>query len=154
MLVVTHRTPASPDAVWAVLADGWRYADWVVGAKRIRHVDDTWPAVGSRFHHQVGVGPVDIKDSSVSEAMDEGHAMSLRVKAFPAGAARVRIVLNETQDGGCEIKMEEHPIEGFAKSWDNPVQRAALWLRNKESLRRLGRLALSSQPRAGSGSGS
>lgn len=141
MIVVTHRTSAPPEAVWDVLANGWRYADWVVGAKKIRAVDPEWPAVGSRFHHQVGVGPIDVKDCSVSEAVDEGHAISLRVKAFPAGAARVRIILNQREDGGTEIKMEEHPIEGFARRWDNPVQGAALWVRNKEALRRLGRLA-------------
>ena len=141
MTVVRRRTSAPPDAVYAVLADGWRYADWVVGAKTIREVDDTWPAVGSRFHHKVGVGPVELRDSSVCEAVDPGHALSLRVKAFPAGAARVRIVLEPTGDGGTEIIMEEHPLEGFARRFDNPVQRAALRVRNIESLRRLARLA-------------
>jgi uncharacterized protein YndB with AHSA1/START domain len=141
MVIVTRRTSAPPDAVWAVLANGWRYADWVVGAKTIRAVDDDWPAVGTRFHHRVGVGPVDIADSSVSEAVDDGHALSLRVKAFPAGAARVRIILSPCEDGGTEIKMEEHPIEGFARRWDNPVQGAVLRLRNKEALRRLARIA-------------
>jgi len=141
MTTVTHRTSAPAEAVWAVLADGWRYADWVVGAKRIRGVDESWPEPGSRFHHQVGVGPVDIKDSSVSEAVDEGHALSLRVKAFPAGSARVRIILTPLEDGGTEIKMEEHPLEGFARRFDNPLQRAALWARNVESLRRLARIA-------------
>jgi uncharacterized protein YndB with AHSA1/START domain len=141
MTTVTHRTAASPDDVWAVLADGWRYADWVVGAKRIRAVDPEWPQPGSRFHHQVGVGPVDIKDSSVSEAIEENHAISLRVKAFPAGAARVRIILKPTEDGGTEILLQEQPIEGFARRFDNPVQQGALWLRNIESLRRLARIA-------------
>jgi hypothetical protein len=141
MTVVTHQTTASREAVWRVLADGYRYADWVVGAKRIRAADRGWPAPGSRFHHKVGVGPVEIKDSSVSEAMDEGRSLSLRVKAFPAGAARVRIILGETEDGGTSIKMEEHPIDGFARRFDNPLQQAALWLRNVESLRRLARLA-------------
>jgi uncharacterized protein YndB with AHSA1/START domain len=141
MVIVTQRTSATPRAVWAVLADGWRYADWVVGAKAIRAVDDGWPAPGTRFHHRVGVGPLDIADSSVSEAVDDGHAISLRVKAFPAGAARVRIVLHPCEDGGTEIKMEEHPIEGFARRFDNPVQGAVLRLRNKEALRRLARIA-------------
>lgn len=141
MTVVRRRTAAPPDAVFAVLADGWRYADWVVGAKTIRHVDDAWPAVGSRFHHKVGVGPLEIRDSSVCEAIDPGHAISLRVKAFPAGSARVRIVLEPTEDGGTEIVMEERPLEGFARRFDNPLQRAALRLRNVESLRRLAREA-------------
>lgn len=141
MTTVTRRTAAPPEAVWRVLADGWRYADWVVGAKTIRSVDDSWPAAGSRFHHKVGVGPVEIEDSSVSEAADDGHALSMRVKAFPAGAARVRIILKSAGDGGTEILMEERPIEGFAHRFDNPVQRGLLWVRNVESLRRLARLA-------------
>jgi uncharacterized protein YndB with AHSA1/START domain len=139
--VVRRRTTASPEVVFAVLADGWRYADWVVGAKTIRHVDDAWPAVGSRFHHKVGVGPVEIRDSSVCEAVETDHAISLRVKAFPAGSARVRIVLEARDDGGTEIVLEEHPLEGFARRFDNPLQRAALRVRNMESLRRLARLA-------------
>ena len=141
MTVVRRRTTAPPDAVFAVLADGWRYADWVVGAKTIRHVDDAWPAVGSRFHHEVGVGPVEIRDSSVCEALGPGHAISLRARAFPAGSARVRIVLEAAGDGGTEIVLAEHPLEGFARRFDNPLQRAALRLRNVESLRRLARLA-------------
>ena len=149
MNVVRRRTSAPPEAVFAVLADGWRYADWVVGAKTIRHVDDAWPAVGSRFHHKVGVGPVEIRDSSVSEAVEPDRALSLRVKAFPAGSARVRIVLEPTDDGGTEIIMEEHPLEGFARRFDNPLQRAALRARNVESLRRLARLAEKGVRRSG-----
>ena len=30
---------AAPDAVWAVLADGWLYPTWVVGTVKIRDVD-------------------------------------------------------------------------------------------------------------------
>jgi len=141
MTVVRRRTAAAPDAVFAVLGDGWRYADWVVGAKRIRAVDDGWPAPGTRFHHKVGVGPVEIKDSSVCEAVEPGRSIELRVKAWPAGVAHVELVLEPTADGGTEIVMEEHPVEGFARTFDNPLQRAALKIRNVESLRRLARIA-------------
>ena len=47
---------APPDQVWAVLADGWLYPLWVVGASRMRDVDDHWPAPGARLHHSVGAG--------------------------------------------------------------------------------------------------
>jgi hypothetical protein len=30
----------TPDRIFAVLADGWTYASWVVGAAHIRDVDD------------------------------------------------------------------------------------------------------------------
>ena len=158
MVVVKHPTSASIDDVFAVLADGWRYADWVVGAKRIRAVDDSWPSPGSRFHHKVGVGAAEIRDCSVCEAVDPPHAISLRVKAFPVGAARVRIVLSTRDDGRTELLLEEHPIEGYARRFDNPIQRQLLKWRNVESLRRLARLAeqrVSRPPlRGGSASGS
>ncbi|MGO4431634.1 SRPBCC family protein, partial [Streptomyces sp. MCAF7] len=38
----------SPEAVWAVLADGTRYGDWVVGTSRTHPTAGTWPRTGSR----------------------------------------------------------------------------------------------------------
>src|ERR1700712_4181413 len=53
--VITRRVRASTDAVWSVLADGWMYATWVVGASRIRAVEPQWPRQGARIHHSFGV---------------------------------------------------------------------------------------------------
>ena len=53
---------ATPADVFAVLADGWLYPSWVVGASRVRGVDGTWPQPGSRIHHSVGVWPLLIDD--------------------------------------------------------------------------------------------
>ena len=50
--------------VWKVIADGWLYSGWVVGATRIRAVDAHWPEAGSRLHHSVGVWPLVIDDTS------------------------------------------------------------------------------------------
>ena len=36
----------SPEDVFAVLADGWLFPTWVVGASRMRDVDAAWPEVG------------------------------------------------------------------------------------------------------------
>lgn len=54
---VTRVVKAPIDAVWAVLADGWSYPVWVVGASRVRDVDAGWPAVGTRIHHAFGPWP-------------------------------------------------------------------------------------------------
>ena len=43
MAEVSLNVEAPVDAVWAVLADGWSYAGWVVGASHIRDVDTGWP---------------------------------------------------------------------------------------------------------------
>src|SRR3982751_3295640 len=107
MPVVNHHTSAPPDAVFAVLADGERYADWVVGAKKIRSVDSTWPEPGATFRHTVGVGPLEIKDSSTVQAVEPGRSITLKVRARPAGTARVDIILDRADDGGTDIRMEE-----------------------------------------------
>ena len=51
-----RRTTASPDDVWAVLADGWSYPLWVVGASRMRAVSADWPQPGAKLHRDDGFG--------------------------------------------------------------------------------------------------
>ena len=128
-----------PEDVFAVLAEGRRYADWVVGAKRVRAVDDSWPEPGSRFHHEVGVGPLTIKDSSMVVSMDPPRQVVLEVRAFPAGKARVTLTIS-SQDGGSEVLMEEVPTGGPAKTIDSWPLRRLTMLRNVESLKRLRRV--------------
>ena len=57
MSVNTRVINATPAQVWEVLSDGWLYPLWVVGATRMRDVDDTWPLTGAKLHHSVGVWP-------------------------------------------------------------------------------------------------
>jgi uncharacterized protein YndB with AHSA1/START domain len=139
--VVVHHSSAAPPEVFAVLADGCRYADWVVGAKKIRSVDERWPEPGAEFRHKVGVGPLEIKDTSTVESVQPDRSLTLKVRARPAGVARVHIALTPTNDGGTDITMDEVPIEGIAKAIDNPLQRALLKGRNIEALRRLATIA-------------
>ena len=128
-----------PGAVFAVLVDGWRYADWVVGAKRVRAVDDAWPAPGSQFHHEVGAGPLTLKDSSKLLAQDPPRQVVLEVRAWPAGKARVTITVSP-REGGSEVLLEEVPTDGLAKSVDSWPLRRLTMLRNVESLKRLRRI--------------
>src|SRR5205823_1407725 len=64
MSVTRRQVAASPEQVFAVLADGWLYASWVVGAARIRDVDDGWPSPGTKIHHSIGAWPVFLHDTS------------------------------------------------------------------------------------------
>ncbi len=138
-MAVTRRTLSQPAAaVYALLADGHRYAEWVVGAKRIRRVDPGWPEVGSRFHHTIGVGPLATNDETEVLAFAEGGDVVLKARGWPAGAARVTITA-EDAPGGCEVVMDEVPIEGPAKTLHNPVLDGLIHLRNVESLRRMER---------------
>ena len=54
----------SPEDVFAVLADGWLFPTWVVGASRMRKVEEAWPQVGSRLHHSFGVWPALLNDET------------------------------------------------------------------------------------------
>ncbi|HET7761097.1 MAG TPA: SRPBCC family protein, partial [Phycicoccus sp.] len=64
-MTVTTRTMNAPAArVWNVLADGWLYPVWVVGATRMREVESSWPAPGAQLHHSFGVWPAMISDST------------------------------------------------------------------------------------------
>lgn len=141
MSVTSRHFEQPPEAVFAVLSDPWRFADWVVGAKRIRAVDDTWPAIGSRFHHRFGVGPFTIDDSTVLEQYEPPNLMVLRARARPTGVARVELRLVRTRDGGTDVEMQERPISGFARRIDNPALQALVVARNQRSLKRLEKLA-------------
>ena len=66
--MVRRETSASRQRVWAVIADGWTYSQWVVGNSRMRAVDPNWPQPGSTLHHSIGVWPAVINDSTVVES--------------------------------------------------------------------------------------
>ena len=91
--------PTPPETVWRVLADPESYAYWVVGSKRIRAADPSWPAAGSRFHHTVGFGPFTVDDHTESVADEPPRRLELRAKARPLGLAEVILEL-EPAGGG------------------------------------------------------
>jgi hypothetical protein len=138
--VNTRNVSATPDDDWRVLSDGWLYPLWVVGASRMREVDDTWPQVGSKLHHSVGVWPLLIDDStSVTECVP-GSRISLRARAWPAGEAAVTITLTAA-GGQTEVAIEEDAVSGPGVLVPKPVRAALLKWRNVETLRRLAFLA-------------
>jgi len=132
---------ATPEQVWSVLADGWLYPLWVVGASRMREVDDEWPAVGARLHHSVGSWPLLLDDTT--EVLDVAPAtmLRLRARAWPTGAAEVVIRL-EASGSETEVVIEEDAVSGPG-SWlaPKPVRDVPLAWRNVETLRRLAYLA-------------
>ena len=86
----TRMMNCTPQDVFDVLADGWSYANWVVGAARIRDVDPEWPAVGSKIHHSVGLWPLLISDSTEVDHVDPPHQLRLKVRLWPTGSGVVR----------------------------------------------------------------
>ncbi len=141
MAEVQRTVGVPPDQVFAVLADGWSYPLWVVGAAHMRDVDATWPQVGSRIHHSVGLWPLLVEDDTEVVDVQPGRRLELAARAWPTGAARIVITL-ETVADGTRITMAEDAESGPAMLIPRPVRSALLAPRNREALARLERLAL------------
>ena len=93
MAVNTRTVYATPVKIWEVLSEGWLYPLWVVGASRMREVEDSWPAIDSNLHHSFGVWPVLVDDSTEVVGSSAGHSLSLRARVWPVGEAIVKIDL-------------------------------------------------------------
>ncbi|WP_068324906.1 SRPBCC family protein [Janibacter terrae] len=127
---------ASTDDVWSVLSDGWLYPLWVVGASRMRDVDEDWPAVGSRIHHSVGVWPGLIDDHTRVLAQEPQQSITLCARAWPMGEAEVRITLTPAGDR-TEVTIVEDAVSGPALLVPGIARQPGLKWRNSETLRRL-----------------
>ncbi|MFB4354220.1 SRPBCC family protein [Microbacterium sp. LS_15] len=129
-----------PEDVFGVLGDGWLYPGWVVGASRMRDVDETWPQPGAELHHSVGVWPALLDDTTVVEEWDPPRKMVMRAKGWPIGEARVTIRVR-TYDGGCMARIDEEPVNGPATLLPGFLTTPLLRWRNSETLHRLAYLA-------------
>jgi len=131
---------AAPEEVFAVLADPYRYPEWVLGASGVRDHDEGFPAVGSRFHHEVGSWPLGVSDHTKVVEVDPPHRIVLKAKARPLGTAMIAIDLEESA-GGTELSLEEQPGDRLTSLVaGNPLIDTALRVRNAEGLARLKRL--------------
>jgi short-subunit dehydrogenase/uncharacterized protein YndB with AHSA1/START domain len=139
-LRVCRYVAAPPAAVWAVLADGWLYANWVVGASRVRAVDADWPAPGSRIHHSMGVWPAVISDVSRSLEAEADRRIVVHAKGGPLGEARVELSIVAREDG-CEVTMVEDATAGPGLALPRPARQQVIAARNREALRRLALVA-------------
>jgi Polyketide cyclase / dehydrase and lipid transport len=131
---------ATPESVWSVLADGWLYPLWVVGATRMREVDESWPTPGSKIHHSVGVWPLTVDDNTEVVGSEEGRLLRLRARAWPSGEAEV-VIRVEDRGAGATVTIEEDLVAGPGRFVPRPMRSLALRLRNRETLQRLAWLA-------------
>jgi hypothetical protein len=126
--------------IFGVLSNPDTYADWVVGAHKIRDADRTWPAVGSRLHHRVGVGPLKLNDHTEVMECKPGEKLVLHALVRPFGTAVVTMLL-EPRAGATEVTMTENAGDKLSRIAINPLTDWIVHLRNVESLRRLARIA-------------
>jgi uncharacterized protein YndB with AHSA1/START domain len=132
----TIEIAASPGDVFAVLDDATASPKWVVGARRIRRVDDSWPTEGSRFHHALGLPGAELHDSSMIVRRDPPHRLELEVRFRPSGVAQVELDVMPAP-AGSTVSISERPLAGPFAWLPQVVSDPLLHLRNAWSLRRL-----------------
>ena len=129
-----------PERVWDVLADGWLYPVWVVGATRMRDVDTEWPAQGAKLHHSVGVWPLVLSDDTEVLECEPRQLLRLRARGWPAGEAEVAITLSAT-GADTLVEISEDLVSGPGLLVPEPARAPMIKLRNTETLRRLAFIA-------------
>jgi len=134
--------------IFAVLADGWTYSDWVVGTAHIRAVDEHWPQPGAKIHHKAGPWPVSLKDHSTVLACEPDRMLLLKIRLWPFGAGRAKVLLEPATRGRTRVTLIEQFTEGPLLGLRNKVNDVLLHYRNREALRRLADLATGRRTRS------
>jgi len=129
------RSSLRPEQVFAHLTNPWEYPRWLLGASEMRDVDDAWPAVGSNFHHRVGVGPIKVNDRSQVLEIDPPRKLVLLVKARPLFQGKVTFTVEPDGDGSILTLDEVPAFPGAALV--RPLVDPPTHVRNKESLENL-----------------
>jgi uncharacterized protein YndB with AHSA1/START domain len=137
---------ATPGQVWEILEDGWLYPLWVVGATRMRDVDEGWPTPGTRLHHSVGTWPLVIDDITEVIECTPHSRLHLQAHGWPAGRADVTLTLR-AEGTETEVTIEERATAGPGSLVPGVMQDPVLHWRNTETLRRLAFLAERRQQR-------
>lgn len=133
--------PATPERIWAVLADPASYAHWVVGSDTIRDADAGWPAPGTKIHHRVGVGPLKINDDTRVVQSTPERSLVLHARARPLGTARVILEL-AAEGTSTRVVMVEEPGDRLSRLLHNPFADRLMHRRNQVALKRLAELAV------------
>lgn len=140
MATNTRAMDCTPDDVFRVLGNGWLYPAWVVGASRMRDVDESWPSPGAELHHSFGVWPALLDDTTQMKEWDPPHRAVLRARGWPVGEAKVTIRVR-TLSSGCLVRIDEDPVKGPAMVVPRFLTTPMLRWRNAETLQRLAYLA-------------
>ncbi|WP_320783757.1 SRPBCC family protein [Streptomyces sp. CRN 30] len=126
----------SPRDVWAVLADGDRYAEWVVGTAESHPVRGHWPEVGSALRYEVRTGPLTLHNQTVVRFCDEGRELGLEAQAGPLGTARIAIEVRPWGEDTLVV-IDEHPLSGVGGALHNVGLEAFITIRHRAMLKRL-----------------
>jgi hypothetical protein len=101
--------------VWACLADGACWSDWVNGTFRIRGVDPAWPARGAELRHCWGVGPLTFADRTTVVRCVPYERLDLLARVRPLAVVQVWIAIAEPAEGATTVTISERVVAGFAR---------------------------------------
>ncbi|MZE81549.1 SRPBCC family protein [Streptomyces xinghaiensis] len=125
-----------PEAVWAVLCDGAKYEDWVIGTDETEEVDARWPAPGSEIRYTVRLGRLTLGGRTIVRVSERNERLELEAKAGPLGSARIAIELRPWGED-CLVIVDEHPLTGPGARLHGFATEAFLKLRHRQMLHRL-----------------
>ena len=136
-----------PEEVWAVLADGGRYADWVVGTHESRQAQGDWPRPGSAIEFSVRLaapGPLGrvlpemtYGNRTVVRVCEAPHHLELEARAGWLGSARIAFDVRPWGDRQSVVTLDEHPLTGPGARWHNVLLDMAMLPRHRRMLDRL-----------------
>ncbi|MEV6840236.1 SRPBCC family protein [Streptomyces sp. NPDC051133] len=138
-MAVRHRLiKADPATVWDVLADGDRYAEWVVGTGASRPKSGRWPEEDASLAYEIRLGPFRVGNETVVRQCRPGRGLELEILAGFLGTARFSIELR-TWGEDCLVIVDEHPLQGAGAALHNLGVEALIQVRHRSMLARLAR---------------
>ncbi|MFE1327870.1 SRPBCC family protein [Streptomyces sp. NPDC058741] len=150
-MAVRHRLiRVAPRAVWDVLADGHRYAEWVVGTAESHPVRGHWPDRDAAIRYRIRLGPVELTNQTVVRTCERGRLLELEAHAGVLGTARISIEVRPWGEDSLVI-VDEHPLSGAGGRLHNVGFEALIQLRHRTMLARLARLCESGTAQTGGG---
>lgn len=136
-MAVRHRLiKRSVADVWAVLADGSRYGDWVVGTDQSEPREGRWPEVGSSITYTVRVGWRTLSGTTTVRRCEEPGILELEADSGWLGAARIAVDVRPWGEYALVI-VDEHPLTGPGGMLHNTAVDALIQLRHRTMLARL-----------------
>ncbi|MFB7599090.1 SRPBCC family protein [Streptomyces sp. NPDC056160] len=147
-MAVRHRLiKTTPGTVWALLADGTRYAEWVVGTATSEPVRGRWPQLGSAIEYQVRLGPLRLTNQTIVRNCAEGTLLELEAQAGFLGTARISVELRPWGEH-CLVIVDEHPLQGAGGVVHNVGVEALIQIRHRAMLARLAKVCEGDAARA------
>lgn len=130
-----------PSEIWALLADGHRYGEWVTGTQQVLAADPHWPDVGARLQVRVGLGFLAFDDTCVVRICEPQRRLELEAKADPFGAARIAMNLIPWGEHTLFV-LDWHPLLGPGVRMHGLPVDYLVRVRNGMMLTKLARIAV------------